>query len=194
MADKPTLRTKGRQARKALSATERSQASMDICAHVLSANFFRRASNIGCYLASPEEVDTWPLIKRAWLMNKRIFVPVIEKNGRMKFMQVKPEDELITNRYGLREPSGALTISPRQLDAVLTPLVAFDSLGNRIGMGGGYYDRAFGFLRQRSLYRKPKLIGLSFAAQQVDLIAASPWDIPLFQVYTERGAALRPSP
>jgi 5-formyltetrahydrofolate cyclo-ligase len=190
MSDKPELRQKGRRARKSLTNAERTQASLDICDLLLSTPLFRRASTIGCYLASDEEVDTWPLIERAWRMKKRIFVPVIEENARMKFMQLNPGQALVTNRFGLAEPSGAVTLSPKRLDIAITPLVAFDFEGNRIGMGGGYYDRAFAFLNHRLLYRKPKLIGLAFANQEVERIGASPWDIPLFQVYTERGAVL----
>jgi 5-formyltetrahydrofolate cyclo-ligase len=68
---------------------------------------------------------------------------------------------------------------------VLTPLVAFDEQHNRIGMGGGYYDRSFAFLKNRKQLIQPKLIGLAFDCQRVEKITANPWDIRLYSVITE---------
>lgn len=187
MSDKSGIRRFGRRARRALSAAERDSLSLDISAHVLASRLFRRAGSIGCYLPMAEEVNTWPVIERAWRMNKRIFVPVLEKQRRMRFVEISARTVLTRNAFGLMEPGEKKSCPPSRLDLVLTPLVAFDAELHRIGMGGGYYDRAFSFLRHRQHYRRPKLVGLAFACQQVEHIDASPWDIPLFQVYTEDG-------
>ena len=114
--------------------------------------------------------------------------PIVEKNRTLQFCELGPNSELTINRFGLHEPAGGRPIDAKRLDVVITPLVAFDDKCNRIGMGGGYYDRAFSFLRSRSLFRKPKLIGLAFDCQRVEHIPASPWDIPLFRIITESGA------
>jgi 5-formyltetrahydrofolate cyclo-ligase len=82
-------------------------------------------------------------------------------------------------------PISGEEIAARKLDLVLTPLVAFDKNCQRIGMGGGYYDRTFSFLRARQQLLKPKLVGLAFACQQVPEIPANPWDIRLYSVITE---------
>ena len=66
------------------------------------------------------------------------------------------------------------------LDVVITPLVAFDEYGHRIGMGGGYFDRTFSFLGNRQSWFHPKLVGLAFACQKVEKIQPNPWDIRLF--------------
>jgi hypothetical protein len=99
-------------------------------------------------LSMQEEVDTWPLIDRALRMKKRIFAPVIEKNFVMQFCELSSESKLIFNQYGLPEPQDGEIIEPRALDVVITPIVAFDDDGNRIGMGGGYFDRTFSFLNE----------------------------------------------
>jgi len=69
----------------------------------------------------------------------------------------------------------------------LMPLVAFDSSGNRMGMGGGFYDRSFAYLRQRRQWCKPHLLGTGFELQRIENLPCQPWDIPLHSVVTERG-------
>ena len=103
------------------------------------------------------------------------------------------------NAYGIAEPVASATaaISPRNLDAVLMPVVGFDRQGNRLGMGAGYYDRALRHLQGGSRrWRRPRLVGLAFACQEVELIVPSTWDIPLDVVVTERGVIVpvRPRP
>lgn len=146
--------------------------------------------NIALYLPAADEVDTWPLIERALRSRKRIFVPFIEKKHRMSFAEYSTDHELVRNRYGLLQPDRSPKLDARELDYVFAPVVAFDESGNRIGMGGGYYDRAFAFLKNRDCYRKPKLIGLAFDCQKAERIRANPWDIGLFQVVTESGAKI----
>jgi 5-formyltetrahydrofolate cyclo-ligase len=84
-------------------------------------------------------------------------------------------------------PDKGDVIAAHKLDLVLLPLVAFDDNRQRIGMGGGYYDRTFSFLRGRRQLLKPKLVGLAFACQKVPEIVASPWDIRLYCIITESG-------
>jgi len=187
MTDKKVLRRRGRQARRALTPAERDALSLEISARVAALPVFRRAAFIGCYLPAAEEVNTWPVIERAWRMNKRIFVPVLEKQRRMRFVELLPRSTLEPNPFGLLEPRNGKSVAAWRLDLVLVPLVAFDTSNNRIGMGGGYYDRAFSFLAGRDRFHRPKLVGLGFACQQVGAITASPWDIPLFAVCSENG-------
>jgi 5-formyltetrahydrofolate cyclo-ligase len=76
-------------------------------------------------------------------------------------------------------------IQPLALDLVLTPLVGFDHKGNRLGMGGGYYDRSFAFLLRRQNWKKPRLVGLAYDFQQLDKLPAKNWDVPLTAVATD---------
>ena len=180
-----TLRQKSLAARAALSPFEREKSSEIIVDNVVRSSWFRRGKFVACYLPMSEEVDTWLLIERAWRMKKRIFAPVVEKNFVLRFCELTSESKLVLNRYGLPEPQHGNIIAPRALDLVLTPIVAFDADGNRIGMGGGYFDRTFSFLRNRQFLFHPKLIGLAFACQQVEKIAPNPWDIRVFRVVDE---------
>lgn len=180
-----SLRRKSRAARIAMPSAERQNASVIIVKTVVHSSWFRRAKLLACYLSTDEEVDTWLLIERAWRMKKRIFAPVVNKNNVMHFCEITPESNLFLNQYGLYEPREGELIAPRNLDLVITPVVSFDHEGNRIGMGGGYFDRTFSFLRHRNHLLHPKLVGLAFACQRVDKITANPWDIQVFRVIDE---------
>ena len=87
---------------------------------------------------------------------------------------------LLVKQYGIQVPEEGEFVNPRMLDIVLTPVVAFDLQNNRVGMGGGYFDRTFSFLKHRENWFHPKLIGLAFANQEVASIPPNLWDIPLF--------------
>ena len=170
-----------------MSTTERLIASETIADIVTHAPWFQRASYVACYLSMPSEVNTWTIISRAWRMEKRIFAPVLEKNRRMQFREILPDTDLVRKPFGLYEPATGDTVTARMLDIVLTPLAAFDANRSRIGMGGGYFDSTFAFLKHRDAYFHPKLIGLAFACQEVGKIPPNPWDIRLFSVVTELG-------
>jgi 5-formyltetrahydrofolate cyclo-ligase len=183
--NKNDLRRKSRDARVQLTVLERAKASSRICELVTSSGFFRRCHDIACYLPSDEEVDTWPIIARAFAMGKQVSAPVLGKNSTMRFRKLSTHSSLSPNEFGLLEPQEGEFVDPHRLDIVITPLVAFDSSGNRIGMGGGYFDRTFSFLRTRKIWMRPKLIGVAFACQEVKNISPNPWDIGLFRVVTE---------
>lgn len=187
--EQDALRHRGRAARAQMSDEERRLASDKIASAVARSSWFARAQFIGCYLSTETEAGTWGIISRAWNMKKRVFAPVMEKKGRMHFLEVTPDTLLTANRFGLLEPVDGEETPARQLQIVLTPLVAFDANKNRVGMGGGYYDRSFAFLKNRRQLLQPKLIGIAFDCQQVEKIAANPWDIRLYSVITESSQA-----
>jgi 5-formyltetrahydrofolate cyclo-ligase len=179
------LRRNCQQARAEIPEAKRNLASAKICETIIRSGYFRRSNRIGCYLPSDEEVDTWPIIERALTMGKQVSVPVLRKKGVMQFCNLDADSSLSTNQFGLLEPQGGEIVDPHRLDIVITPLVAFDSSGNRIGMGGGYFDRHFAFLATRRIWLRPKLIGVAFDCQRVSTIVPNPWDIGLFRVVTE---------
>ena len=188
---KVVLRRRGIQARRKLTTEQRDDASLLISDLLVRQPTFQRAKCVATYLPAEDEVNSWPLIERAWRMKKRVFAPIVKKNRHLHFCELGPNSRLSMNQFGLREPREGCRIDSRRLDLVIVPLVAFDDGCNRIGMGGGYYDRTFSFLRARQSFRKPKLIGVAFERQRVEHIPASPWDIPLFQVITELGGTCR---
>ena len=179
------LRMRALRARREMRPGARARSSEIICQRVVRSREFRSSKTIACYLPMGDEVDTLKIFDRSWRANKRIFAPVLQKRGKMSFREIRPESTLGRNCYGVWEPSTGTTIEPRHLDLVIAPTVAFDEDNNRIGMGGGYFDRCFSFLRHRKYWLHPKLIGVAFACQEVEKITPNVWDIRLYSVITD---------
>ena len=94
---------------------------------------------------------------------------------------------LISNRFNIIEPLAiGMPANIRHFDLILVPLVAFDRNGNRLGMGGGFYDRALAFKNHNSSLRRPRLIGVAHHFQEVDEINPQPWDVRLDAILTDR--------
>ncbi len=179
-------RRRAREARESLTAQQRLVASDRISRNILASSLYRSARRVALYFATPFEVDVTAVILDAFATDREVFVPVLESPAEMRFARLVPDSAIAPNRFGIWEPDHrADRIDARQLDLVVTPLVAFDDRGNRMGMGAGFYDRSFRFLRRRSVWFHPKLLGAAFACQSVESIPTEAWDIPLFAVATE---------
>ncbi len=128
-------------------------------------------------------------MQAAWSRGQAIYLPVLSplKNS-LYFAPFTPDSQLSRNRFGICEPdcSPAQWLRAQQLDVILLPLVAFDDAGNRLGMGGGFYDRTLAFLQHRQHRRKPALIGLAHEIQHSERLATESWDIPLDAIATEQ--------
>jgi len=141
-------------------------------------------------MANDGELDPFYLMATAWEMGKHCYLPVLTPthDKSLLFAPYEPDAPLVHNQFGIPEPRIAARhlIKARNLDLVIMPLVAFDRRGNRIGMGGGYYDRTLGFLNARTQWRKPRLVGIGYSFQEVSSIGSEPWDVPLGYMATER--------
>ena len=179
------LRMDARAARRSMSSAERERASRHVADCFLNSRYFLVSDTIACYLSTWDEVDTSANIERAWSAKKRVFLPAISAHGKMTFHETLPGTAMTLNHFGLWEPVSGKVVDARDLDVVVTPLVAFDGERNRIGMGGGYFDRTFSFLRDRQHWLRPKLIGVAFSCQRVEKIPPNPWDIPVFRVFAD---------
>ena len=185
-----TIRKKIREQRGKLSDEQRLEASIAISDAIVNNPLFMRARNIALYLSHDGEIDISPVFKTAWQRGKRCYLPVLSPQGKkLSFAPFTQESTMRNNRYGIPEPvvSPRMLLTPQQINLVLTPLVAFDSKGNRIGMGGGYYDRSFAFLRRQQHFKQTRLCGIGFNFQQVDNIEKQNWDVPLFGAFTDEG-------
>jgi len=194
-----------RQCRQQLSTRRQNQASALLVKRLISHSKVIKANNIALYLANDGELDTMPFIQWCWQQNKNIFLPVIHpfSQGQLLFLHYTKNTVMITNQYGIKEPK--LDIRQlcllSELDILFTPLVAFDHKGNRLGMGGGFYDRTLAtwfknissnirFKKNQPQEVRPlnsaKLspIGLAHDFQQVDNIPSEFWDIPLPEIIT----------
>jgi len=160
-----------------------------LCRQLARQPLFRRSHKIAAYLPADGEVDTQPLIELAWRMKKQVYLPVLLPflSNRLWFVRFEPDTRLVSNRYGIAEPEliHRQRVAAHALDIVLAPLVGFDHNGNRLGMGGGFYDRSFAYLLKRKHWRKPRLIGLAYDFQQLPRLPVRPWDVPLTAVATD---------
>lgn len=142
------------------------------------------AHTVAVFLSFDGELDTRPLIDQLWRAGKRVYLPVLHpfSPGNLLFLHYHPSSDLVVNRLKIREPKldvrDVLPLS--QLDVLVTPLVAFDADGQRLGMGGGFYDRTLQNWRQHRL----QPVGYAHDCQQVDALPTEQWDIPLPAVIT----------
>ena len=182
------LRRQMRQQRRALSERERAAASAELCARFVREPLFRNSRRVAAYLTNDGEMDLQPLIERLWAAGKQVFLPVLYRK-QLWFIPYERGSGFVFNRFGIPEPD----LAPRErvrlpsLDLALMPLVAFDDAGNRLGMGGGFYDRTFAYLKRASRWRRPLLVGTAFEIQRLPSLPVQPWDMPLEGVLTERG-------
>ena len=148
---------------------------------------YLKARRVALYLAADGEIDPVLLAMDALRRNKQIYLPVLHPltGDRMLFVAWNQATRLRRNRFGIPQPATlAGLVSPWQLDLVLTPLVAFDDQGGRLGMGGGFYDRTFATDLTARWPRCPHLAGLAHGFQRVEALPGRPWDVPLDAVFT----------
>jgi len=183
VARKAALRIEQRRLRSAIPYSERAIAARKAAKIVLKCLPAR--SRIAIYLSVRSELSTLPLCAALLRAGHHVYAPVTSREHRMRFVRLRQSTPLRRCPLGLPQPAGNRAQQPiRRLDFVLLPLLAFDAKGGRLGNGGGFYDRA---LKARRIGRSPKLIGFSYAAQEVDAIPCEPFDVPLDAVVTERG-------
>ena len=185
-AGKRDLRRRMRAARLALPASERMRAAEAIVAPVLSLAEFRAPGYVAGYWAMAGELPLHVLQLRlppglVWCL------PCIQPDDSLRLAPWRPGDALVSNRFGIPEPD----LGPdAQLDAadmalILLPLLAFSRSGQRLGMGGGFYDRSLAF--RRAAVAPPRLVGVGYAAQEAPPWPDEDWDVRLDAVVTEHG-------
>jgi len=184
--DRVTLRRALRARRRNVSPVERERAGQLVARNVERHLHLHPGWRIAVYLSLPSELDTAPLIELARHRRCTVYVPRIDRHAlgrKMRFVELTGPRR--RNRLGIHEPEGSHTIGAKWLDVVFLPLVGFDASGVRLGMGGGYYDRAFAFRRWRRVWHAPRLIGLAYSFQQVESLTAAAHDVRLDAVITE---------
>lgn len=181
-----SLRTQFRKKRKQLSIQEQYTAAHSLLTTCLTSTILTQAKTIACYIANDGEIDPKSIIDYCWQQGKSVLLPVLHpfSKGHLLFIEYHPNTATRENVYGIIEPivSSTNICTLANIELILTPIVAFDVKGNRLGMGGGYYDRTLAPIRRDSL--PTQLIGLAHACQQTDILLADSWDIPLDGIAT----------
>ncbi len=143
------------------------------------ARMLSRGMTVASYVPVRGEADPAPLARAAVDAGCVIALPhVVDRDTPLRFLAWDTEAALIAGPFGLHQPAEAADeLAP---DLILTPLVAFDRAGNRLGQGAGHYDRAF------ARFPDAMRIGVAYALQEVPALPADPWDVPLHAIVTEQ--------
>ncbi|QIK36887.1 5-formyltetrahydrofolate cyclo-ligase [Caldichromatium japonicum] len=195
MQNSSQLRQVLRTARRALSPSLQRLHARRLARHLGKHPFFLRARRLALYWPADGEIDPRPVLDRPHARAKHVYLPVLNPLGRSKslwFARYRPDGPLRFNRFGIPEPHqcGRQLIPIRHLDLIILPLVGFDAHGNRLGMGGGFYDRTLAYRRRYTHWQRPRLVGVAHECQRVEHIEAKPWDIRLDMILTEAGCYL----
>jgi 5-formyltetrahydrofolate cyclo-ligase len=188
--DLPALRRDMRARRAALSAPHRIAAAQQLAARLHCVPAMPTAGYVAGYWAVDGEIalHAWQLSLPADCI---YCLPVLCDDERLRFAPWRAGDALVANRFGIPEPEidSQSLLDAGALAATVMPLVAFDPAGHRVGMGGGWYDRSLGPIRDAQ--PRPLLVGVGFEVQRVDALTPAPWDVPLDVVCTESATYLR---
>lgn len=180
------LRHAIRTQRSLLSLEIQHDAAAKVATILCNLPIFKTSKYIAIYHAFNNEIETQLLIKNIWHEQKKCYLPVI-KNKQMFFIQYKKNDQLIKNKFGIFEPPFDIKkiIKPNKLDLVIVPIVGFDEKNNRLGTGGGYYDKTFAFKKSQKNI-KPYLIGIAYELQKLPFLLTNAWDVPMNMIVTEK--------
>lgn len=193
MTPQVQLRQHCRQRRNALSPERQQIHAQQATRLLLRSPLLMRSRKIALFLPTDGELDTLPLIQTLWQRKVKVYLPLLTRFRRrpMLFAPFTADTPLLENYFGILEPQVPKhqLISGQHLNSVVMPLACFDALGNRIGMGGGFYDKTFQFKRLRNA-STPKLIGWAHQCQKIDTIQTQPWDIPLDALVTENSCQI----
>ncbi|AOT07231.1 5-formyltetrahydrofolate cyclo-ligase [Pseudoalteromonas luteoviolacea] len=181
------IRISVRKKRNSLDENFQTKAEYDLNINFIQHIKPQKSTRIGVYLPNDGELRTTLLIQTLWDSMVDVYLPVIHpfSGTTLLFQRYEKNSTMSQNRYAILEPKlNCNEICPiEQLDYLLMPLVAFDEQGNRLGMGGGYYDRTLANYYNQG-WSKPRLIGLAHDCQKVSQLPIEAWDVPLPAILT----------
>lgn len=188
-SNRQAVRKHFRRLRNSLSRAQQQHAATALARTLERSALLLRHKHVALYLANDGEINPKLVMKRLLTRGVHCYLPVLHPMypGRLQFCRITPDTRYRPNRYGIAEPfwPQRRLMHPEFLSLVLLPLVAFDASGNRMGMGGGYYDRSFAFKRRRGT-STPIMIGLAHECQKAESLHTECWDLPLDGIMTDQ--------
>ena len=186
--DRGALREELRAQRTRLTPGQRIAAATGVAAMLEQLPEFMVDQRVAGYWAVAGELPLHAAVGDLNARDQRYYLPVLERQRRLRFGPWRIGAELRTNRYGIPEPQcdADQLLDPAALDLVLVPLLGFDRRGHRLGTGAGYYDRSFAFLQGKPRPATPILVGIGYSFSERPLLPAESWDIQMDFVATER--------
>ena len=179
MDNKDEIRQRIGQQRKLLEPDVVEASSRRIVKKLFSMEAFLSASTVALYLSAGNEVKLEELFLRCWKLGKRTMVPVLNTKKKAYEMAFRTRETILrTGRYGIREPENPEPGTLEEIDLIVVPGIAFDHKGNRLGRGGGHYDRLLNGFSGCSM-------GVAYDFQLVETLPVEAHDVPLDGVVTE---------
>ena len=179
--EKRALRRRLRTLEQSLTADYRARSGRAIIEALLCSDIYRDAECLCCFVGTGAEIDTRPLLRDAFAQGKRVCVPLCKGRGVMEMRLIPSLDALSPGMMGIPEPPpDTPTVGAAEIDLLIIPCLACERAGNRLGRGGGYYDR---FLQG---YRGAAVLICREAMLQ-DSVPMEPHDVSLSLVLSERG-------
>jgi 5-formyltetrahydrofolate cyclo-ligase len=182
-ADKSRLRAQRLAARDAIPAHERIEKGLAIAEHGAAGLDVSPGAVVSGFFPIRSEADIRPLMAALKARGARLCLPVILDKQTIVFRELVAGAELVPMGFGTFGPGPEAKVLEPTL--MLVPLSAFDAQGQRIGYGGGYYDRAIERMHKKG--HQPQLIGIAFDCQEVASVPAEPHDVRLHAILTESG-------
>lgn len=178
--EKRLVRRNYRALRRSIPAEKRARDSEKAANRLFMLDFYRKSDKILVYVSVEEEMDTFPILRRALLDGKRLYVPRCDtvNRGIMRFHRIQdPERDLSPGMYGIPEPAASAPVDDGGGGLCVVPGLAFTADGVRLGYGGGYYDR---FLESFTGFS----VGLCYGEQLAAQLPCSRQDRPVQAVLT----------
>lgn len=181
-----TLRQRARQTRRALPIAQQQANARALRANLSQLPEIISAKSLAAYAAVNGEMDPAHTLTWARATGKKTYLPIVCASH-LAFAPVDDTSTMVEGKFGIPTPDCAASslLQADALDAVLVPLLAFDDRLNRLGMGGGFYDRTFAFRTDSA--PPPLLIGIAHACQKIASLKPQSWDIPMDIIVTEAG-------
>lgn len=181
--DKHNLRAKVLLRRESLASSERSLWSQLIRQRVLQFSPYVLSSSVALYSPKGNEVATEEIRDHALRAGKKLFYPKVATGENCRLIQVESAAELAPGRYGILEPTAERTMTEKDRNGLVlfVPGIAFDLQGNRLGRGGGWYDRILGLSGPG-----PRVVALAYEFQIAEELPAEEWDRKVHHIITEK--------
>ena len=180
---KRNMRRRMRERLRAVSSADRTAAGQRVSERLESAAILSNATTILAFYPMQTEIDIVPYLNSVLDSGARLVLPRVDDDRRLNLIEVENLDAHLNNgAYGIMEPSyGLPPVSPSELDAIIAPGLAFAPTGERLGQGGGFYDRLLAGVRRSDC----PVIGVSYDFQIVDTIPTEPTDMTVDAVATD---------
>jgi 5-formyltetrahydrofolate cyclo-ligase len=179
-------RARMRGVRAAIPRLERERQEKEVERRLMELPRVETAGTVLTFLSTGTEIETRGILDRLRERGSRVLVPRVEGET-MEAVELLPGAPLVASSFGIMTPADGRVVEPAEIDLVVTPGLAFDRKGRRLGFGGGYFDRFLPRLRSDCL-----IVGVAFHQQIIDEVSGGALDVPVHVIVTDEEVILAP--